>query len=66
MVLQIRIFLLISSNKACKDKQFDIDSAETAGPVAAMALMYGYVRLIRKEKLFDYTVMNLKKEDSVK
>ena len=29
------------------------------GPVAALALMYGYVRLIRKEKLFDYALMNL-------
>ena len=30
------------------------------GPAAAMALMYGYVRFIKKEKLFDYTLMNLK------
>ena len=29
------------------------------GPVATLALMYGYVRIIRKEKLFDYALMNL-------
>ena len=29
------------------------------GPVTALALMYGYVRLIKKEKLFDYALMNL-------
>ena len=28
-------------------------------PVVAMALMYGYVRFIKKEKLFDYTLMHL-------
>ena len=30
-----------------------------AGPVAALALMYGYVRFIKREKLFDYALMNL-------
>ena len=29
------------------------------GPVVATALMYGYVRLIKKEKLFDYSVLKL-------
>jgi hypothetical protein len=29
------------------------------GPVTALALMYGYVRLIKKEKLFDFALMNL-------
>lgn len=29
------------------------------GPVVAFALMYGYVRFVRKEKLFDYALMNL-------
>lgn len=29
------------------------------GPVTAFALMYGYVRLIKKEKLFDYALMRL-------
>ncbi len=29
------------------------------GPVAALVLMYGYVRFIKKEKLFDYALMNL-------
>ncbi len=29
------------------------------GPVVAMALMYGYVRFIKKEKLFDHTLMHL-------
>lgn len=29
------------------------------GPITALALMYGYVRLIKKEKLFDYALMNL-------
>ena len=29
------------------------------GPVAALALMYGYVRFIKREKLFDYALMNL-------
>lgn len=29
------------------------------GPVVAIALMYGYVRLIKKEKLFDYSVLKL-------
>lgn len=32
----------------------------SAGPAAALSLMYGYVRLIRKEKLFDYSLMDLK------
>lgn len=30
-----------------------------AGPFAALALMYGYVRLIKKEKLFDYSLLHL-------
>ena len=29
------------------------------GPIVATALMYGYVRLIKKEKLFDYSVLKL-------
>jgi len=29
------------------------------GPVAAIMLMYGYVHWIKKEKLFDYSLMNL-------
>ena len=29
------------------------------GPVVAIALMYGYVRVIKKEKLFDYSLMQL-------
>ena len=29
------------------------------GPVTAIALMYGYVRFIKKEKLFDYALMRL-------
>lgn len=29
------------------------------GPAVAVALMYGYVRLVRKEKLYDYTLMGL-------
>ena len=29
------------------------------GPLAAFALMYGFVRLIKKQKLFDYKLMNL-------
>ena len=29
------------------------------GPAVAIALMYGYVRFIKREKLFDYTLMNL-------
>ena len=29
------------------------------GPAGALALMYGYVRGIKKEKLFDYTLMQL-------
>lgn len=29
------------------------------GPAAAIALMYGYVRVIKKEKLFDYSLMRL-------
>ena len=29
------------------------------GPAAALALMYGYVHIIKKEKLFDYTLMQL-------
>lgn len=33
-----------------------------AGPAVSIALMYGYARVIRKEKLFDYTLLNLKKE----
>lgn len=30
------------------------------GPPVALALMYGYVRVIKKEKLFDYSLMQLK------
>ncbi len=30
-----------------------------AGPPIALALMYGYVRLVKKEKLFDYSLMKL-------
>lgn len=30
-----------------------------AGPMASFALMYLYVRFIKKEKLFDYSIMNL-------
>lgn len=29
------------------------------GPVAALALLYIYIRFIKKEKLFDYALMNL-------
>ena len=29
------------------------------GPAAAVALMYGYVRIVKREKLFDYTLMRL-------
>ena len=29
------------------------------GPVAAFGLMYSFVRLIKKQKLFDYKLMNL-------
>lgn len=29
------------------------------GPAVAIALMYGYVRLMKKEKLFDYSVLKL-------
>ncbi len=29
------------------------------GPVAAIAIMYGFVRYKKKEKLFDYALMNL-------
>lgn len=36
-----------------------IAAGMAAGPLTAIALMYGYVRLIRKEKLFDYTLLQL-------
>ena len=29
------------------------------GPAVAIALVYGYVRGIKKQKLFDYTLMHL-------
>ena len=36
-----------------------IAAGMAAGPAVSIMLMYGYVRLIRKEKLFDYTLLHL-------
>lgn len=36
-----------------------IASGIALGPVMAMVLMYGFVHFVKKEKLFDYTLMNL-------
>ena len=40
-----------------------IAAGMAAGPAVSIMLMYGYVRLIRKEKLFDYTLLHLEDKE---
>lgn len=57
--MAIAAFPILFSMLLGRSRPEGIAAGMALGPATAFALMYGYVRLIKKEKLFDYTLMNL-------
>lgn len=57
--MAIALFPVLFGMSFGRIAQEGIAAGIALGSMAAFALMYGYVRFIKKEKLFDYTLMDL-------